>query len=145
MKIKTSELSGRALDLAVFVAEGKSYWLRQHAKWDMHHGYTDWVLDTDGALKRFRFDESYSRAGAWRPEEFFAPSVEWDQGGPIIDRERITLRVSTMPGLDWAAFYDVPGEYHAKIREKGATALIAAMRCFVAKKLGDEVEIPWEA
>ena len=58
-------------------------------------------------------------------------STDWAQGGPIIERERITLRVSTMPGTAWAAFYDVPGEYHARIREKGPTPLIAAMRCRV--------------
>lgn len=78
----------------------------------------------------------------WRPEEFFEPTVEWSQGGPIIERERITLRVSTMLGIDWVAFYDRPGEYHAHIRAKGPTSLIAAMRCYVVSKLGPEVEVP---
>lgn len=68
------------------------------------------------------------------------PSTIWSQGGPIIERERMTLRVDTRGGF-WVAFLD--GD-HVTARQRGETSLIAAMRCFVASKLGDEVEIPEE-
>lgn len=141
--MKTSELTGHALDWAVAVALGMSYWTRSSAKWDSYEGYTDWILERDG-LQRYYFDGSRSRAGHWEVIERFQPSTDWSQGGPIIAQERITLRVSTMTGTAWVTFYDVPGQYHAHVREKGPTALIAAMRCFVASKLGDEVDVPKE-
>jgi hypothetical protein len=58
-------------------------------------------------------------------------STDWAQGGAIIEREGIAL----IPG--WTA--ERPG-----FSADGETALIAAMRCYVASKLGDEVEIPSE-
>ena len=75
----------------------------------------------------------------------FEPSKFWAQGGPIIDEARITLRVNAcLPGR-WVAFIDFGGSNcNVKARQSGPTALIAAMRCYVASKLGDEVEIPEE-
>ena len=70
-------------------------------------------------------------------------STDWAQGGPIIEREGISIV------LDW----DVVGEFSwgaTRIEQsvvsqaEGTTPLIAAMRCYVASKLGDEVEIPDE-
>ena len=63
------------------------------------------------------------------------PSTDWAQGGLIIERERINLEPFTdINGEQWSAdgAWDSP------------TPLIAAMRCFVASKLGDEVEVPDE-
>ena len=64
-------------------------------------------------------------------------STDWAQGGPIIEREKI--------GVWW------DGVWHAKYDgcrpdqvQDAYTPLIAAMRCYVASKLGDEVEIPNE-
>lgn len=62
-------------------------------------------------------------------------STSWAQGGPIIEREGMRLCV----GSD--------GTWDAElcefdILEQGPTPLIAAMRCYVASKLGDTVEIP---
>lgn len=139
MKVKTSELVGPALALAVFIAEGRSYWTRKHAKFDINRGCTDWVLDTDGRLKRFRFDESFSRAGVWVPEAFFEPDQEWSQGGPIIERDRIYLTFSGFGGVVATKFTS-----SARFEGIGSTCLIAAMRCYVASKLGDEVDIPEE-
>ena len=61
----------------------------------------------------------------------YSPSTDWAQGGAIIEREGIAL----IP--NWTA--ERPG-----FSADGETALIAAMRCYVASKLGDEVEIPSE-
>ncbi len=65
-------------------------------------------------------------------------SSAWAHGGPIIERERIT--VQTWPG-HWAALWYGPGSAVGAIA-KGSTPLIAAMRAYVAAKLGDEVELP---
>lgn len=66
----------------------------------------------------------------------YAPSTNWSQGGPIIEREEIETRKAN--SKEWGAWKDGVGCIH------GPTPLIAAMRCYVASKLGDEVEIPEE-
>lgn len=63
-------------------------------------------------------------------------STDWAQGGPIIEREGITLRCG-LHGWD-AELEEFDAISH------GPTPLIAAMRCYVAGKLGDEVEVPEE-
>jgi hypothetical protein len=63
------------------------------------------------------------------------PSTDWAQGGPIIEREQIALYLNGDDG--WT------GEDGWK-RATGPTPLVAAMRCYVAMKLGDEVEVPTE-
>ena len=72
---------------------------------------------------------------------WYNPSESWAQGGPIIEQE-IPKLLKTHGG-DWIA----QGRYnYAEDREApryyGPTPLIAAMRCYVASKLGEEVEIP---
>lgn len=67
-------------------------------------------------------------------------STDWNQGGPIIEQERISTKPYTL-GTDW--FATVPSNTGGHL-QNGPTPLIAAMRCFVASKLGDEVEIPKE-
>ena len=62
----------------------------------------------------------------------FTPSTDWAQGGAIIEREGIDLYQSG----SWAA------EMGGTHRQEGPTPLIAAMRCYVASCLGDEVDIP---
>ena len=64
-------------------------------------------------------------------------STDWALAGPIIEREGITVRRYTdalwdasIGRLDYVA--------------DGPTPLIAVMRCYVASKLGDEVEVPDE-
>ena len=70
-------------------------------------------------------------------------STDWAQAGPIIERER--LSIIPRDGY-WEAYYhdnlfkDDGSDYF----QKGDTPLIAAMRCYVASKLGDEVELPEE-
>ena len=72
------------------------------------------------------------------PLEYY-PSTDWAQGGPIIEREGIDLQYQGGDNDKWAA--DMFG---AECSVYGDTPLIAAMRCYVASKLGDEVEIPEE-
>lgn len=80
----------------------------------------------------------------YRPTPY-QPSTDWAQGGPILEREGITLRVNARVLGHWAAFIDFGGSNcNIKARHTGPTPLIAAMRCYVASKFGDEVEIPEE-
>ncbi len=63
---------------------------------------------------------------------------EWAEGGPVIERERLCVE----PGE--ADIWTARQPWHGGAIEFGATMLEAAMRCFVASKLGDEVDIPDE-
>jgi hypothetical protein len=65
-------------------------------------------------------------------------STDWAQGGPIIERELIHVTHSHSRG-SWKAYIANNGEDYF-----GPAPLIAAMRCYVASKLGDNVEIPKE-
>lgn len=64
---------------------------------------------------------------------YFQPSVDWTQGGPIIEREEIAVRPSVIPDAGWVACLD-HGDF-----EQAETPLIAAMRAYVSSKYGDEV------
>lgn len=71
------------------------------------------------------------------------PTTNWAQGGPIIYREGILNGPSPFPQGEFAA--GVGNEWDTcKYISYGPTPLIAAMRCYVASKLGDEVEVPDE-
>ena len=66
-------------------------------------------------------------------------STDWAQGGEIIEREGICINSDVQDyGTDWEAHRPERGSL------RGETPLIAAMRCYVAGELGDEVEIPNE-
>ena len=66
------------------------------------------------------------------------PSTNWEQGGPIIEKWMIDV-VGYRSGWRAARHCGLAPTYGY-----GPTPLIAAMRCYVASKLGDEVEIPKE-
>lgn len=74
--------------------------------------------------------------------EGYRPSTDWSQGGPIIERDWITIRKDDC-SQDWLASSfgadDSEREYDC-----GPTPLVAGMRCFVASRLGDEVDVPDE-
>lgn len=115
MQIKTRELTGAALDWAV----------AKCAEVKLEYGLTD--------------DERYS--------------TNWAHGGPIVERELINTYPRftagrTEGGSDvylqdgWAA-YVTPRAFWVTPRPfTGPTPLIAAMRCYVASKLGDTVDVP---
>ena len=115
--MKTTELTGHALNWAVAQCEGESY-----------------VYDeTDYAIDGRTFQRgTFQRAGPYY-------STDWAQGGPIIAREWIDLHC--VNDSLWEAECPAVGGLAV---QNGPTALIAAMRCYVASKLGDTVEIPEE-
>ena len=115
MKIKTSELIGPALDWAVAKCEGiKNKFLQDLDLWG---------------------DNPYTY------------STDWAQGGPIIEREGIDIIHANDSEWVWRAtlFLQVPCAYNTPqevLRIGGNTPLIAAMRCYVASRLGDTIDIP---
>ena len=129
--MKTNELTGAALDWAVAKCEGFSF-----GDWFSNDGeLTVWIecVNEDGRGPAGYFP-------AW----CFSFSSNWSAGGPIIEREKIELIPPRDEGdRDWMAVGFDLGRADLGIQE-GSTPLIAAMRCLVASKLGDEVEIPKE-
>ena len=97
-------------------------WAVAHCEGLLCFGYR-----TDG--KRFAVEDSDGQV------EGFMPATDWAHAGPIIEREGITL---THQQTQWAAQTD------DDVFAYGPTPLIAAMRCYVASKLGDEVDVPKE-
>ena len=71
---------------------------------------------------------------------------DWKLTGPIIEREEIGVRRNApcSKGREWEASPSITAKGAGGRWGYGPTPLIAAMRCFVASKLGDEIEIPKE-
>jgi hypothetical protein len=85
--------------------------------------------------------EEFEVPSDWLLPEY-NPSTNWQLSGAIIEREGITLRCG-LHGWDATMHYQNDDDERPQIaEEQGTTPLIAAMRCYVASKLGDEVEIP---
>jgi hypothetical protein len=82
-----------------------------------------------------------------KQDEPYRPNYanSWTHAGPIIEREGIEVKKGNPlyfpKGNENSDYYEplwVAGKQH------GGTPLIAAMRCYVASKLGDVVDIPDE-
>ena len=76
--------------------------------------------------------------------DWYSPSTDWAQGGPIIEREQIDLRYWQVAWTAELEHLPDDDDHYRYGKGHGPTPLIAAMRCYVASKLGDEVEIPEE-
>ena len=120
MIIKTSELTGAALDWAVAKCEGIGLGPR---------GLVVYYHEGEPAM--------------WQP------STDPSQAYPIIFREYIT--VGPYHGYDgqptgvYQAYIGWCNEtMESRFQVDGPTPLVAAMRCYVASKLGDEVDVPEE-
>lgn len=121
--IKVSELEGAALDWAVAKCEGRPW---------------------------------PDSAAIFLGDQYYKPSTDWSFGGPIIEREGIPIRKHS--GGTWYAHMNLGdgerAQWHKhewttsktrkQVRFDGPTPLIAAMRCYIASKLGDEIDVPEE-
>lgn len=115
--MKTSELTGAALDWAVAKCEGLPF----------THGDCEYSLD----------GRVFQRGGCSVERRY---STNWAQGGPIIEREAVQLTPDEYKGT-WTAYTTREGEPY---EYTGPTPLIAAMRCYVASKMGDNIDISEE-
>ena len=78
--------------------------------------------------------EGYTMNPAHKKSAWISYSTDWAQGGPIIERENIATAWHITRWVAWRGVVEHPGP----------TPLIAAMRCYVASKLGNDIEIPEE-
>ena len=136
MQVKVCELSGNQLNYAVAICENRTV--------VGFLGGGVWVMGRheDGSeLPGFEF--------------VYSPSTDWMNGGPLIERERIvvkplTIAERTEAGSDvlrdtgWVSYKTPALFWITPQAHQGATPLAAAMRCYVAFKLGDEVDVPDE-
>jgi hypothetical protein len=116
--MKTSELTGAALDWAVAKCEPD----------DTLAIYFD--EDTGEPL---RYDD-------WENNQEYKPSTDWTQGGPIIERKLAKIERFSDSLWEATAFTKNAQDFV----QNGPTPLIAAMRCYVASKMGDNIDIPKE-
>jgi hypothetical protein len=105
--IKTSDLTGSALDWAVAKCEG--------------------LLHDDGTVS-----------------DYWQPSVRWEQGGAIIEREWLDITPWPNESREDMRWHCQQHDTANDCAQYGETPLIAAMRCYVSSKLGDEIDIPEE-
>jgi len=84
-------------------------------------------------------DETPKYAG--NIEYSFKPSTNWQDGGPIIERK--SIEICQLDNGEWRAQLNAKG-CGPYCRQYGPTPLIAAMRCYVASELGEEINIPKE-
>lgn len=123
MRRKVEELEGAALDAAVAKADGHE------------------VRQLDAGISAGQWQEKWP-VGSWL--WIRNPSSSWGDGGPIIEREKISTYFEETPTAAWHAEFE-----HAARADgvqitfaQGPTLLIAAMRAYVASKFGDEVDLP---
>jgi hypothetical protein len=115
--VPVSDLSGPALDWAAAHCEGTGkHWLE---RWNA------------GVDKRFVYCQV-----------LYNYSTNWGIAGPIIEREDLSLMPAA--GEGWRCYKTHRVEWRNQCYANGPSPLIAAMRCYVASRLGDTVEIPEE-
>lgn len=73
-----------------------------------------------------------------------SPSTDWAQGGPIIEQEKVCVAWLSKQDLGMEPEHYCVAHIDGIYTRYGSTPLIAAMRCYVTSKLGDEIEIPTE-
>ena len=125
MKIKVSEASGPVLDWIVAKCEGQF----------------DRSPHTGNGANFLRL----RKANCKKTGVLFS-STDPAQAYPIIEREEIGTkrRAPCMKGEEWEATGSITAKGAGYRYATGPTPLIAAMRCLVASKLGDTVDVPEE-
>lgn len=162
MKIKTNELIGLPLEWAVAVCEGHDVVVltpeEHRARWFEYVSpdklekekadYDHYIAPVVKPVICVRGDDGFKRWPTHREVAMlwgegipvFQYSKSYAQAGPIIGREKISVVKQDPPADNWWAFcaQQAPGDGY------GPTPLIAAMRCYVASKLGAEIDVPEE-
>ncbi|MBL7231423.1 MAG: DUF2591 domain-containing protein [Pseudomonas sp.] len=117
VEVKTSELTGAALDWAVAKAEGMPALIYPT---DPHYVYIDMPGRGCGP---------------------YMPSHAWFEGGPLIEKYKLDIGA---PMENQNGPWNAATEWAHPLGYKGDTPLIAACRAIVASVLGDTVSVPKE-
>jgi hypothetical protein len=133
MKVKISGLSGVQLDYAVDLVEGG------YADYLKRHAYAE--------TKNSEYIEREPREPLTFRDLYGTPtcprySTDWAIAGPISERENISIEYLDrvyFRARKWCPDIRAYTLYHYSSH---ASPLVAVMRCYVASKLGDAVEIP---
>lgn len=126
VEVKTADLIGRALDWAVLSIERP----------ESAGGNVDCVhrFDTDGGVRAL-----YLEDGDLLSVFTARYSVDWSQGGPLIEKHQIELK---WEGIDGKAYWWSATHQDVVQFQLGDKPLIAACRAIVAAKIGDTVQVP---
>jgi hypothetical protein len=128
--LNTDELSGAELDLYVARAEA----MRDE---DAATYYGQAWIGPDGVC--------YLQPASFGPNHRnsrFTPSVDWSQGGPILEREGVEISPHAgKPERMWTSWLPFKNT-DPHVPTYGPTALIAGMRAFVRATFGDTVSDP---
>ena len=126
-KLKVSEATTHQINWLVAYAQGRVTYPSDSIERGQYYHVDSAIAPHGHEHNRVHVDE-------------FNPTTNWDQAGPIID-----LLVSDGWRISKADFKLGVTLFRcdAKVQiHRGSTILIAAMRCFVASKLGDVVDVP---
>lgn len=118
MKVKTKDLKGAALDWVVAQCEGVE-------------------IQKPELGQMFVYSSAFGNA--------YNPSINGSIAVPIIEREKIDLRWLAKQQM-WCCYthqHHIDGFVNG-VGFSSETFLLAAMRCYVSKKLGETVDIPKE-
>jgi hypothetical protein len=135
MKIKTSELTGAALDWAVAKCEDKGHLFAGHEVGRLH--YTSNWAEGGPIIERLGISVIQLERESIPDAEGFWQGEYRDQWGAVIGDRHSPEEQHGPQGDYWGRSYHVDEN-----AVSGPTPLIAAMRCYVASKLGDEVDVP---
>ena len=128
--VRTSELEGLPLDWAVAKCERLKVARKKRKLFITGHMY---LVDIPLHLLY----------GAEKTRGWYTPSTTWALGGRIIEQRGIDLHNSHYLGADinrtWSAERVIDNRIFT---ERGRSPLLAAMRCYVASELGDEIGLP---
>ena len=139
MKIKTSEATPIQINWAVAQAEGDRVFRPRLGRPDDWDGAAYRAGDTSD--ERWIVRAQVPNVG-WFADYAYNPSTNWALGGPIIERENIGVICQYPESKSRCVYRYTPDE--EELYYFGPTVLIAAMRCYVASKLGDTIDIPEE-
>lgn len=133
VEVKTAELSGAALDWAVFCA--------------VYQGCEPTInVVAEETVKPIKFPRAVylTYSGAYGAEIHWSPSTDWSQGGPLIHKYGCDLNCIA-PANCWEAnCWDERSPNPDLHLQEAETPLIAACRAIVSAKLGDVAQVPAE-
>lgn len=140
--VKTSELSGRALDYAVAMAVG-GYELIPVPP-DVDGKNEGWVLAPRNLLSR---GYTFPPKGKLSIDFFVRKySGDWNESGNLVEKYSIELVNELLPDEQWGGrmVWSASCNYVQDGYEDGDTPCIAICRAVVAVKIGQEVSVPEE-